>query len=103
MNKTLFFFVITKAVYKNGVLRPLKKLNLQQGEEVEIEIKDAVLRTKGIISQKEKGRAGVGILNVITRMRMFYGEKLSISLITEVDKGTEFIFQLPIPETESGM
>jgi predicted DNA-binding antitoxin AbrB/MazE fold protein len=41
--------VITKAVYENGVLRPLKKLNLQQGEEVEIEIKDAVLRTKGII------------------------------------------------------
>jgi predicted DNA-binding antitoxin AbrB/MazE fold protein len=41
--------VITKAVYENGVLRPLEKLNLRQGEEVEIEIKDAVLRTRGII------------------------------------------------------
>jgi predicted DNA-binding antitoxin AbrB/MazE fold protein len=41
--------VITKAVYENGVLRPMEKLNLWQGEEVEIEIKDAVLRTRGII------------------------------------------------------
>jgi predicted DNA-binding antitoxin AbrB/MazE fold protein len=31
--------VITKAVYENGVLRPMEKLNLPQGEEVEIEIK----------------------------------------------------------------
>ena len=41
--------MITKAVYENGVLRPMEKLNLWQGEEVEIEIKDAVLRTRGII------------------------------------------------------
>ena len=41
--------MITKAVYENGVLRPMEKLNLRQGEEVEIEIKDAVLRTRGII------------------------------------------------------
>jgi predicted DNA-binding antitoxin AbrB/MazE fold protein len=41
--------VITKAVYENGVLRPMEKLNLRQGDEVEIEIKDAVLRTRVII------------------------------------------------------
>ena len=41
--------MITKAVYENGVLRPLEKLNLWLGEEVEIEIKDAVLRTRCII------------------------------------------------------
>jgi predicted DNA-binding antitoxin AbrB/MazE fold protein len=39
----------TCAVYQNGVLRPLNKLNLRQGEEVEIEITNAVRRTKGII------------------------------------------------------
>ena len=49
MNEILFFSVITKAVYENGVLRPMEKLNLRQGEEVEIEIKDTVLRTRGII------------------------------------------------------
>jgi len=48
-NEILFFPVITKAVYENGVLRPMEKLNLRLGEEVEIEIKDAVLRTRGII------------------------------------------------------
>lgn len=41
--------MITKAVYENGVLRPMEKLNLRQGDEVEIEIKDAVLRTRVII------------------------------------------------------
>lgn len=39
----------TRAVYQDGVLRPLNKLKLRQGEEVEIEITDAVRRTKGII------------------------------------------------------
>jgi predicted DNA-binding antitoxin AbrB/MazE fold protein len=39
----------TRAVYQDGVLRPLNKLNLRQGEEVEIEITNAVRRTKGII------------------------------------------------------
>jgi len=28
-----------KAIYKNKVLNPMKKLNLKEGEEVEIEIK----------------------------------------------------------------
>ena len=41
--------MITKAVYENGVLRPMEKLNLRQGDEVEIEIKAAVLRTRVII------------------------------------------------------
>ena len=44
--------MITKAVYENGVLRPLAKLNL--GDEVEIEIKDAVLRTRGIIKHDQR-------------------------------------------------
>lgn len=39
----------TRAVYQDGVLRPLDKLNLRQGEEVEIEITNVVRRTKGII------------------------------------------------------
>jgi predicted DNA-binding antitoxin AbrB/MazE fold protein len=39
----------TKAVYREGVLRPLKRLDLKEGEEVDIEIKSAVRRTQGII------------------------------------------------------
>ncbi len=38
-----------KAIYKNKVLKPLKKLNLKEGEEVKIEISNAVRKTKGII------------------------------------------------------
>ena len=39
----------TRAVYQDGVLRPLNRLNLRQGDEVEIEITDTVRRTRGII------------------------------------------------------
>lgn len=38
----------TKAVYKGGVLKPLMKLDLEEGEEVDIEIKSAVKRTYGM-------------------------------------------------------
>ncbi len=43
-----------KAVYKNEVLKPLEKLNLREGEKVEIEISDAVRKTKGIIKINHK-------------------------------------------------
>ena len=39
----------TRAIYENGVLKPLKDLNLQPGEEVDIEISNSVRSTKGII------------------------------------------------------
>jgi predicted DNA-binding antitoxin AbrB/MazE fold protein len=44
-----------KAIYENEVLRPLEKLDLQEGEEVEIELKKKITeRTFGII-QLEHG------------------------------------------------
>ncbi len=40
----------TKAIYEEGVLKLLGKLNLEQGEEVEIEVKKSVTeRTFGLI------------------------------------------------------
>jgi len=39
-----------KAVYESNVLRPLEKLNLKEGDVVEIEIKeDAVDRLSGLV------------------------------------------------------
>jgi two-component system sensor histidine kinase YesM len=46
---------------------------------------------------KEK-EVGIGISNVVTRMRMYYGDKIKIQLETEEGKGTRFIFILPEPE-----
>jgi len=31
----------TKAIYEDGILKPLEKLDLKEGEEVEIEVKKA--------------------------------------------------------------
>ncbi|MEI6103008.1 MAG: antitoxin family protein [Methanothrix sp.] len=39
----------TRAIYENCVLKPLMDLNLQPGEEVDIEIGNSVRSTKGII------------------------------------------------------
>ena len=40
----------TKAIYEEGILKPLEKLDLKEGEEVEIELKKSITeRTLGII------------------------------------------------------
>lgn len=38
-----------QAIYKDNFLEPSKKLNLHNGEKVQIEITNAVRRSKGII------------------------------------------------------
>ncbi len=40
---------------------------------------------------------GIGIRNVITRMKMFFGEKFQVQMETAEQKGTCFTFWLPIP------
>ncbi|MDY4969922.1 MAG: histidine kinase [Lachnospiraceae bacterium] len=41
---------------------------------------------------------GIGIQNVTARLRMFYGSRFGITLITRENEGTQFILYLPIPE-----
>jgi predicted DNA-binding antitoxin AbrB/MazE fold protein len=43
-----------KAIYENGVLRPLEKLDLEEKKEIEINISNAVRMTKGIIKVRPK-------------------------------------------------
>ena len=45
---------------------------------------------------------GIGIRNVVTRMKMFFGERFQVELETEIGKGTAFTFWLPLPG-EDGM
>ena len=56
-----------------------------------------VLRNPG---SEKKCDMGIGIRNVITRMKMYYGEDFQAELWTEEGKGTRFIFTLPLPLTE---
>ncbi len=44
----------TRAVYKDGALKPLKKLDLKEGEEVDIEIKSDVRKTYGMFKVDPK-------------------------------------------------
>lgn len=41
---------------------------------------------------------GIGLRNVITRLRKFYGDTFSASMQTEPGKGTTFVLKLPLPE-----
>ena len=56
-----------------------------------------VLRNPG---SEKKCDMGIGIRNVITRMKMYYGEDFQAELWTEEGNGTRFIFTLPLPPTE---
>ena len=40
---------------------------------------------------------GIGIRNVVTRMKMFFGERFQVELETQTGKGTAFTFWLPLP------
>ena len=46
----------------------------------------------------KKREVGIGISNVIARMRMHYGEEMKVEFWTEEGKETRFIFILPMPE-----
>lgn len=46
----------------------------------------------------KKREVGIGISNVIARMRMHYREEMKVEFWTEEGKGTRFIFILPMPE-----
>lgn len=43
-----------KAIYENGIIKPLEKLDLREKEEIEIEIANAVRKTRGIIKVNPK-------------------------------------------------
>lgn len=47
--------MLVKAVYENSVLRPLEKLDLKEGDMVEIEVKkDAVDRLGGLVKISQR-------------------------------------------------
>ena len=50
----------------------------------------------------EAGEKGIGIRNVITRMKMFFGPSFEVSLESAPGKGTQFTFWLPL-KLPSGM
>lgn len=54
-----------------------------------------VLRNPG---SEKKCDMGIGIRNVITRMRMYYGADFQAELETVEGQGTRFVFTLPMPE-----
>ena len=43
---------------------------------------------------------GIGIANVVTRMRMFYGSRFDVTMNTQKGKGTSFVFRVPIPDRQ---
>ena len=66
-----------KAIYKNNVLKPLEKLDLKEGEEVEIEVKKSnVDRIVGLLKDVE-----LNSLELQHKTKEIWGKKECISLI----------------------
>lgn len=61
-----------------------------------------ILKNKGLIEFEDRKKVGIGIRNVVTRMRMYYGKDLEVVMETEEGAGTAFTFYIPIPE-QKGM
>ncbi len=59
-----------------------------------------ILAEKGNVSAIQRGKVGVGIMNVIIRMEMFYGDAFDAEMTTEPKEGTVFRFCLPLPATD---
>lgn len=62
---------------------------------------DTVQLMQQILTEKhtlDLAGTGIGIQNAVTRLRMYYGEGISIVLESTPENGTKFIFWLPIPE-----
>lgn len=55
-----------------------------------------ILQEQDLVPGYQRG-TGIGISNVITRMRMFYAEGFEAQLETQEGKGTRFTFLLPLP------
>lgn len=60
-----------------------------------------ILKEKGDSSKIQRGKVGVGILNVVARMRMFYGNDFDASMTTSRTDGTTFCFDVPLPMLEA--
>lgn len=97
-----------EGVNKGGILRVLGE---KRGDIAVIHIWD---NGCGISEEREKiiqeilrdetidiGTIGIGIRNVMSRMRLYYGSGLKVTLYTTFEKGTEFVFELPVPEGRS--
>ena len=56
-----------------------------------------ILSEKGDISKIKRGKVGVGILNVVVRMKMFYGADFDAEMTTSRQLGTTFHFCVPLP------
>lgn len=59
---------------------------------------EEILRDKGHTTFVSQKKVGIGIRNVVTRMYMFYGEDLDITMETTAKGGTAFTFKIPLPK-----
>lgn len=61
---------------------------------------EEILSRKTNTTLKSPKNVGIGIRNVVTRMYMFYGKDLDITMRTAVGEGTAFTFRIPLPGQE---
>jgi len=61
------------------------------------EVRDRIRESMAQVKDFEAGGRGIGIRNVILRMKMFFGPAFEVALDSAPGEGTRFTFWLPIP------
>ena len=64
---------------------------------MEKNVSDAINKTLSGNAGLERNHLGIGIQNVVARLRMYYGPEMEVKLETAPGKGTRFTMWLPIP------
>lgn len=62
--------------------------------------KEEILRVINHISDVKSGK-NIGMSNVLTRLKLFYGEQVELKIESEKDVGTKIMLELPIYEARS--
>lgn len=81
-----------RAMFEDGGLRLSISDNGRGIDQERAEIIERILRGKGGEKIEGSEKLGIGILDAVARMKLFYGERISMSMKTETGKGTSFEF-----------
>ncbi|NLO83913.1 MAG: histidine kinase [Clostridiales bacterium] len=112
IHKLLFQPIVENAIRHGfGGLKREKKLLIEIrlcDEYLSIRINDngcgmddeQLKKIKQAIKEQTKQLDSIGILNAVSRMRMYYGDQIDIQVWSKLDEGTDVILHIPITSSE---
>lgn len=83
-------------ILDNGVGIPYERLRILRSALVEGSALRPELANLDLDNEKPKMRKGIGLQNVVSRLKLHYGGDASMRIFSKVDSGTIFVIKLPV-------